>query len=57
MQKRKKKIGGLALKAQIAESNLGAKIAELTLAKDKLSDVTAERDFLRKVVMHLSERR
>ena len=51
------KVGGMALKLQIAESNLGAKIAELGKVKDKLSDITTERDFLRKIVLNLSERR
>ena len=52
-----KKIGGVRLKLEIAESNLGAKISELEKVKDKLSDVTTERDFLRKVALNLSERR
>ena len=51
-----KKVGGVRLKLGISESNLGAKISELEKIKDKLSDVTTERDFLRKIVMNLSDR-
>ena len=51
-----KKVGGVRLKLGISESNLGAKISELEKVKDKLSDVTTERDFLRKIVMNLSDR-
>lgn len=51
----KRAVGGVALRLQIAESNLAAKVAELHQVKDKLADVTTERDFLRKIVSNLSE--
>jgi hypothetical protein len=51
------KVGGLRLKLQIAEKTLGAKLDELGAVKDKLADVTTERDFLRKILSNLSEYR
>ena len=51
------KIGGLKLKLAISESNLTARVNELEETKRKLYEVINERDFLRKVVLNLSERR
>lgn len=52
-----KKVGGVTLKLQIAESNLSAKNDELQRLKDKHADIVSERDFLRKIVGNLSDHR
>lgn len=55
--KKTRKVGGVVLKLKIAESNLGAKMLELDAVKNKLSETSNERDFLRKVVANLSEQK
>lgn len=54
LKSKRKKVNGIALELEIAKSNLIAKSKELDRIVGINSDLTHERDFLRKVILNLS---